>query len=128
MGDKKVVKIGEVGVDSGQLMLCDPCYIKSEWSERSFDTLDVDMNDPAQKSQFDGEFSYVGCCVSRQVEGVAGQLNYRRGHAGVGVVTNTGLGDGCYPVYAEIQDMGTWGRRVVKIWVDFIGEEEQDDA
>jgi hypothetical protein len=23
--------IGNVGVDSGQLMVCDPCYIKSEW-------------------------------------------------------------------------------------------------
>jgi hypothetical protein len=23
--------IGEVGVDSGQLMICDPCYIDSEW-------------------------------------------------------------------------------------------------
>lgn len=24
-------QIGEVGVDSGQLMVCDPCYIDSEW-------------------------------------------------------------------------------------------------
>ncbi|KKL71261.1 hypothetical protein LCGC14_2096770, partial [marine sediment metagenome] len=23
---------------------------------------------------------------------------------------------------------GTWGRRVVKIWVDFMGEEDEDDA
>lgn len=23
--------IGEVGVDSGQLMVCDPCYIESQW-------------------------------------------------------------------------------------------------
>ena len=27
----KEVKIGEVGVDSGQLMVCDPRYIDSEW-------------------------------------------------------------------------------------------------
>lgn len=27
----KRIKIGEVGVDSGQLLVCDPCYIKSEW-------------------------------------------------------------------------------------------------
>ncbi|KKM60572.1 hypothetical protein LCGC14_1540580 [marine sediment metagenome] len=124
----QVVQIGEVGVDSGQLMLCDPSYIGSQWSERDWEDMDVNLNEPSQESQFDGEFSYVGCCVSRQVEGMAGQLNYRLGHAGAGVVTNTGLGDGCYPVYAEIEDMGTWGRRVVKIWVDFMGEEDEDDA
>ena len=26
-------KIGVVGVDSGQLMVCDPCYIDSEWEK-----------------------------------------------------------------------------------------------
>ena len=30
----KKVQIGEVGVDSGQLMLCDPCYIKEEWIDK----------------------------------------------------------------------------------------------
>ncbi len=31
--------IGEVGVDSGQILVCDPCYIDSEWKyeECSFD-------------------------------------------------------------------------------------------
>ena len=28
--------IGVVGVDSGQLMICDPCYIDSEWQEKEF--------------------------------------------------------------------------------------------
>lgn len=26
-----IVKIGVVGVDSGQLIMCDPCYIESQW-------------------------------------------------------------------------------------------------
>jgi hypothetical protein len=34
---KGEVKIGEVGVDSGQLMVCDPCYIDSEWMQEEFD-------------------------------------------------------------------------------------------
>lgn len=34
---KKV--IGHVGVDSGQLLLCDPCYIESEWKKEDFDDL-----------------------------------------------------------------------------------------
>ena len=28
--------IGHVGVDSGQLLLCDPCYIDSEWQKEEF--------------------------------------------------------------------------------------------
>ena len=27
----KKIKLGEVGVDSGQLLICDPCYIDGEW-------------------------------------------------------------------------------------------------
>lgn len=27
----RIVKIGEVGVDSGQLMICDPCYIEGQY-------------------------------------------------------------------------------------------------
>jgi len=29
--------IGHVGVDSGQVMICDPCYIESEWKEEAFE-------------------------------------------------------------------------------------------
>jgi len=29
--------IGHVGVDSGQLLLCDPCYIDSEWEKEDFE-------------------------------------------------------------------------------------------
>ena len=30
---KKIIQLGVVGVDSGQLMICDPCYIDSEMVE-----------------------------------------------------------------------------------------------
>ena len=33
----KIIKIGEVGVDSGQLLVCDPCYIDSEWHKEDFE-------------------------------------------------------------------------------------------
>ena len=29
--------IGHVGIDSGQLLLCDPCYIDSEWEKEDFE-------------------------------------------------------------------------------------------
>jgi hypothetical protein len=32
----KKVLIGHVGVDSGQLLLCDPCNIDSQWKEEEF--------------------------------------------------------------------------------------------
>ena len=33
--------IGHVGVDSGQLLLCDPCYIDSEWEKEDFTDIRV---------------------------------------------------------------------------------------
>lgn len=33
--------IGHVGVDSGQLLLCDPCYIDSEWKKEDFEDVRV---------------------------------------------------------------------------------------
>lgn len=33
--------IGHVGVDSGQLLLCDPCYIDSEWKKEDFEDIRV---------------------------------------------------------------------------------------
>ena len=33
--------IGHVGVDSGQLLLCDPCYIDSEWQKEDFEDIRI---------------------------------------------------------------------------------------
>ena len=33
--------IGHVGVDSGQLLLCDPCYIDSEWKKEDFEDVRI---------------------------------------------------------------------------------------
>lgn len=40
----KVKFIGEVAVDSGQLLLCDPCYIDSEWEKEDFEDIRVYEN------------------------------------------------------------------------------------
>jgi hypothetical protein len=47
---RKWRKIGEVGVDSGQLMLCDPCYIDSEWSKQEFTASDRIYRDKGGKT------------------------------------------------------------------------------
>lgn len=35
MSNKRFL-IGHVGVDSGQLMICDPCYVDSQWTKKPF--------------------------------------------------------------------------------------------
>jgi hypothetical protein len=147
--------IGEVGVDSGQLMVCDPCYIGSEWGKseemiaplfqhvdgctfyctlhgtspdpdaRPFHNFEDEilphgktMNQMIQagearevRTKPSGEFSYVGCCAATLDEAAVGQLNFRAGHTGAGVVFSSGYGDGCYPVIARRNSDG----RVVEV-------------
>jgi hypothetical protein len=41
---EKEICIGHVAVDSGQLMICDPCYIDSEWENEDFEDIRVYKN------------------------------------------------------------------------------------
>lgn len=82
------VLVGHCAVDSGQLMVCDPCYIKSHWEANHFTSpTDEDKND----------FSYDGACVTT-LRHTAGELA-----GGVGCVTSTTHGDGRYPVYVRYE-------------------------
>jgi hypothetical protein len=99
-------QIGVVGVDSAQLVICDPLYIDTEWENEEYDSDDT-------KAKFN--FSYKACCEKTLSPDSAGQLFYRLGHPGVGVVSSTGWGDGLYPVYATYNKQG----RIMKIEIDF---------
>jgi hypothetical protein len=125
-------QIGVVGVDSGQVVICDPCYIDSEWvneelvptpaiiefpdgtkeeviclSKRWFELVDRVNSGELKITQENGfanaknNFSYPACAEHTLHIGY-GQLNYKMGHAGIGVVASSGYGDGCYPCYATI--------------------------
>lgn len=173
----EIIKIGSVGVDSGQLIICDPCYIESQFkspdSEGKYDHAheiyrhadgklwqycngeisaysnvnpfpgsyediisEYGLNPNTLKRQglfkvtdIDptphitlGEFSYRGICKVNSLHG--GQLNYLMGHPGVAVAVRSGLGDGHYDVFAEIIHLKDWGKRVKKVWVEFITDEE----
>lgn len=138
----KKVLIGHVGVDSGQLLMCDPCYIDSEWSKEDFTDIRLyEHKDTKEKLQYmvdfphyeaeiakygknmnqliaTGEwddvpmteskfpFSYNACCKATLSGDGYGQLNYKLGHAGVGVAFSTAYGDGIYPVYAVYSAAG----------------------
>lgn len=95
----KFVRIGKVGVDSGQLMVCDPCYIGSEWKKTEYGETDDTS-----------EFSYAGICAGTLKQGFT-QSNFKMGHAGAGVAFSSGYGDGCYPVYARCNSDG----RIVEV-------------
>lgn len=124
-------EIGVVGVDSGQVIICDPCYL-DEWvkedlvptpatitfpdgtseqvmscSKRWFELVDRVNTGELKITQDNGfanaknNFSYPACAEKTLNEGY-GQLNYELGHAGIGVVATSGYGDGCYSVSATI--------------------------
>jgi hypothetical protein len=150
------VEIGVVGVDSGQLMVCDPCYIESDWKHgwvkyedklrvvsteelipsprktgKTYDDIYKDgltYNQAIEKGilaeepeEETGEFSYDGCC-KKTINKSHGQLNFNMGHAGAGVVFNSGFGDGVYPVFARIKDFGEFGKRIVEVKIVIVEE------
>ncbi len=90
------VKLGEVAVDSGQVLVCDPCYINSLWKGED------------RSDEFGGG-SYSECChVSLQ--GAGGPVLSE-----LAVVSRTGDGDGSYDVVALVDERN----RVVELRIKF---------
>lgn len=84
-------EVGQVGVDSGQLILGDPCYFK-QWEDNDFKH--KEGRTPTN------EFSYDGACsVTCYSPNMAGELG-----RGTAVVTSTTYGDGSYKVYIRYED------------------------
>jgi hypothetical protein len=90
--------VGNFGVDSGQAMVGDPCYL-DDWNTNKDEKWDLEGKI--------GQYSYHGASATTLGNGRA-------------VVFNTGYGDGVYPVYAQFNEDG----RIAKIVIDFIGDEE----
>lgn len=99
--------VGTLGVDSGQMMLCDPCYIRKD-----FDNEYGEGGDP---------MSYSGAC------------NATLSNQGFGFLTNTnsynlafacssGYGDGVYPVYIKRD-----GDHIAEMKIVFIGKDLEDE-
>lgn len=96
-------EIGVVGVDSGQLILCDPCYL-SRWINNEYDS-------EAKKN----DFSYSRACQLTLSEEQGGQLFFDAGHAGQAVAFSSGFGDGVYPVIATYKNYGTKDQPDIRI-------------
>ena len=88
-------KIGIVGVDAGVLMVGDPCYFfgpEKTTAQEAYPGGWSEICDTVLNDKFD------------ESEPRAAQLNYAKGHAGLGVIVGTTHGDGVYPVYLETDD------------------------
>ena len=152
--------LGHVGVDSGQLMVTDPCYLNRfenndynptrkyvcvtdkkkiiEWP-RDFYNYEDDIIDGYNKNMntlikdklfiqvkdeiIDSSYSFVGAChQSSKTENQGGELGN-----GLGLSFATGYGDGAYPVYAYYEESESWGKRVKKIEIEFITDDDDDE-
>lgn len=96
--------LGYCAVDSGQILLVDPCYL-SEWVD----------------GESDGDNHYAIACRTTQSREQGGEMLISS-IAGRGVVASSGLGDGNYPVYAYYENIGTESKpdiRISKLTIDF---------
>lgn len=97
MMSERWIKIGECGVDSGTMMLIDPCYLDEEEG-----------------------FNYEEYCDLWSEKFQDHHIDYKD----LGVAFTTGYGDGLYSVYALISDDGMWGDRVKEVKIVFIEDDE----
>ena len=131
MNNRKWVRVGELFVDSGTIMVVDPCYVlpdkRDYYADRPFnggleysDALGFDHPEDHPESYqsrrqavLDGDY---------QKAFVLGGDNTKNGF-----FFGSGFGDGAYNIYALISDEGDWGTRVMGLFVDFDGSFSEYD-
>lgn len=99
----KLTYAGSFGVDSGQAMVGDPCYL---------DNWETNNNESWELEGKVGQYSYHGASATTIAS------NYGELGMSSAVVFSTGYGDGVYPVYVKLNDDG----RVAMVIIDFDGE------
>ena len=110
-------EIGTVGVDSGQIMVGDPCYL-DKWGGHEFTS---HGKDDEGKYRPTGTYDYDGACTatcSPESVGVLGN--------GLAAVVSSGYGDGQYGVYVKHEDAGM-GKRVAAVMVVFCEDEPEEE-
>lgn len=111
--------VGDVSVDSGRIIVADPCYfdrLELSASEMVDPIIETDILDICVKNGI--EFSDV-----RRDETLLKKIASLTRRFGEGtfpdseasfIASQTGYGDGSYPVYCKVEDF-----RVVGLWIDF---------
>ena len=88
----KKIYLGQTGVDSGQLLLTDPCYINMSGVNDTITYDDMCVLDNSDSKQLLNKFG-----------------------AEVGVVIPTTVGDGAYSVYGKYDNKGNLKQLIVEI-------------
>ena len=125
-------KVGECGVDSGEIIIIDPCYIKdypefhddNGWKRYCEMLYPKDKNGNGVDNGFDGILeveSGIPKQLNKKPDGYE-QLGWMKGNWGEGVVSGTAYGDGTYPVYADMDNDGT----ILALRIDFVDDEDED--
>jgi len=104
-------KIGTLPVDAGCIMLVDPCYVLPDSRQNS-------SGDVVKEAPYD----YKDMLEGMEEEGWPREFKVKPKNYSMplGMIVESGYGDGEYPVYAEYNREG----RLVKVMVDFDPEDE----
>ena len=97
----ELIELGKIGVDSGTMMMCDPCYVMGGMT-KDWKTICKEM-----KGMVFGK-----------------NISLNDNDFADGVIFRTGLGDGNYAVTLEIVNRGKWGKRVKSATITFIEDED----
>lgn len=97
--------IGHVGVDAGLIMIGDPCYVTQKNHPASMDWDKFCDLLQKEREKADGPMSW--------------SIPYDQGHEGLGIIVESGIGDGSYPVYATVEECGDFGKRITSVRIDF---------
>lgn len=117
-------EVGEVSVETGQLLIVDPCFIEErDKVDAKLEELFIEFHDILKSHGLvsdDMKHEEV-----RKIAKDNDELRVRYGEVFIGggtaVATKTGLGDGRYPVFARVEmDTVFQTGRVVGIWIDFL--------
>lgn len=109
--------VGYIGVDSALVWIGDPSYIlhlKPEDTPKSLGKTWQDFTTALITEKHPKQYP------------ISHSFNYDLGHEGLGVCVTSGLGDGKYPVYAKVEDLGYLGIRITQLTVDFFPEHEDE--
>jgi len=98
MKKRKTRQVGQVCVDTGQVVIVDPCLLAKQGNEKEL---------------------FEECCFRTLAKKGAGPVFNR-----MAVVSETGYGDGFYPVFATYDEHG----RVAELKIEFIRAEDQSSS
>jgi hypothetical protein len=115
VGQVVTITLGRVAVDSGHIMVVDPCYVLPE-GKNTGKYWDDFMAKATKNDNWNADQERPGDPGIQFIDDLA-------------VAVPSGMGDGFYLVTAEVEHHGIWGWRTNSITVHFQDpdEEESDD-